>query len=136
MEQRFNTAITPPGVSVSIPLSYGVLSQDDDEKTAYVSGMVGYDPLTNELVGPDLESQVRRTMDNVVLVLTTAGLTLQDVVYVRVYLTDIQRDFAAFNAIYGEYFPGPWFPARTAIGVTLAKPDLLVEVDAVARRTT
>ncbi|CAM3493066.1 RidA family protein [Occultella aeris] len=125
--------LTPPGANSGLPLSFGMLSRDRSGATVHVSGMVGYQRGTGQLVGPGLEEQARTTFDNVVAVLAEAGLDLDHVVQVRIYLADIVRDFAAFNAVYREYFTGPVFPARTAIGVTLADPALLVEVDAVAR---
>lgn len=79
-------------------------------------------------------AQTRRVMDNLILVLEGAGYTLADVVQVRAYLTDFQRDYASMNETYRSYFPVGRLPARTCIGVTGLARDALVEIDLVARR--
>lgn len=81
-----------------------------------------------------VEAQTRRVMDNLVLVLEGLGLSLGDVVQCRCYLTEFERDFAAFNGVYKSYFPEDARPARTTIGVTALAVGALVEVDMVARR--
>ncbi len=79
-------------------------------------------------------AQTRRVMDNLILVLEGAGYSLADVVQVRAYLTDFQRDYASMNETYRSYFPVDRLPARTCIGVTGLARDALVEIDLVARR--
>ena len=97
----------------------------------FVSGAVAFHPETGEIVGDTVEEQTRQTLNNVQAVLAERGLGFGDVVQARAYLAEAQRDFAAFDATYREFFAEP-FPARTTIGVTLAKDGLLVEVDVVA----
>ena len=68
---------------------------------------------------PDgIEAQTRRVMDNLVLVLEGLGLTIDNVVQARVYLTHFERDYADMNETYASYFPGDRRPARTCVGVT------------------
>lgn len=76
----------------------------------------------------DFAGQARQCLDNVRHVLEAAGAGMDDVVRVGVYLADL-GDFAAFNAIYEEYFTAP-FPTRTTICCTLR--GIQVEVDAIA----
>lgn len=94
----------------------------------FVSGQTPRDPGTGALVGRTVAEQSRQTLDNVRRVLAAAGATLDDVVSVTVYLTDVAT-WDEFNAVYRDYFREP-FPTRTAVGVALR--DILVEVSAVA----
>ncbi|WP_424969468.1 RidA family protein [Dinoroseobacter sp. S76] len=81
-----------------------------------------------------ITAQAHRVMDNLVLVLEGLGLSLADVAQCRCYLTEFERDFDAFNAVYKTYFGEGVRPARTTIGVTALAVGALVEVDMVARR--
>ena len=84
---------------------------------------------------PDgITAQSERVLDNLILVLEGVGLTLDDVVQCRCYLSEFKRDFDAFNTVYMRYFPEGARPARTTIGVTALAVDALVEVDMLARR--
>jgi enamine deaminase RidA (YjgF/YER057c/UK114 family) len=77
------------------------------------------------------DAQCRQALDKVKAIVETAGLTLNNVVYVQVYLTDMHA-YAEMNRIFGEYFPNTP-PARAVLGV-YALPDPPVEVNAVAVR--
>jgi len=85
-----------------------------------------------ELVGEgDFEAQARQTLENMRTVLEQAGASLESVVKLTVYLTDIGA-IREFGRIRGEFFTGPP-PASTAVQISaLALPGMLVEVDAVA----
>jgi len=84
---------------------------------------------------PDgVEAQTRRVMDNLILVLEGSGYHLENVVSVRIYLTDFKSHYAAMNAVYRGYFAPGRLPARTCIGVTGLARDALVEIDMVARK--
>jgi len=95
----------------------------------------GQGPFTakGELVQGTFEEQARQTFRNVEALVCAAGATMADVVRVGVYLRDMQRDFAAMNEIYREFFPNP-LPARTTIPVPLPRFD--IEVDAVVAVST
>ena len=95
----------------------------------FVSGQVPRDPRTGETVGADVETQARRTLENVRLVLEAGGASLDDVVSVTVWLQDID-DWGKFNEIYKATFAPP-YPSRTVVGAQLH--GFLVEVSAVAR---
>lgn len=73
--------------------------------------------------------QLRRTLENLRATLDAAGARMEDVIHVRMYLTD-PAQFADMNDIYSEFFAEP-FPARTTVTVTLPEP-LLVEADVLA----
>lgn len=72
-----------------------------------------------KVVSYDIEAQVRSCFENVRAVLEEAGSSWERIVDVTSYLTDLPRDFAAYNRVYGDFFPpGPGQPARTTLGVS------------------
>lgn len=81
-----------------------------------------------------LEEQTRLTFENLITVLRGVGLGLEHVVCARCFLTHFYEDYAAFNAIYAEFFPENRRPARTCIGVTGLARHARVEIDFIARR--
>jgi len=81
-----------------------------------------------------IEAQTRKVMDNLGRVLKGVGLGFANVVCVRIFLTDFERDYAAMNAIYATYFAPDRLPARTTIGVTRLARGGIVEIDVIARR--
>jgi 2-iminobutanoate/2-iminopropanoate deaminase len=97
----------------------------------YTSGLVGADPETGQLVEGGFAPQAERVLENLRIVLESAGSSLDKVAKVTVFLADIEADFAAFNAIYSRYFTAD-FPARTAVQARLAFDVLRVEVEAIA----
>jgi reactive intermediate/imine deaminase len=97
--------------------------------TVYFSGQVPLDPATGELVGGDIAAQARRAFDNLAAVCAAAGGTVDDIVRVGLYLTDLGQ-FAQVNAVMAEYFQAP-YPARSTIGVSALPRGAAFEVDAV-----
>jgi 2-iminobutanoate/2-iminopropanoate deaminase len=95
----------------------------------FLSGQVGQDPATGALIDGDVVAQTEQIFKNLTSVLEAAGKTLDDVVRVGVYLTDM-NDFAAMNSVYGKSFAQP-YPARTAIGVAALPLGAAVEIDAI-----
>ena len=81
-----------------------------------------------------IEAQTRRVMDNLIIVLKGMDLSLDNVVQVRAYITDFERDYAGMNETYTSYFEPGRLPARTCIGVTGLAVGALVEIDMMARR--
>ena len=96
----------------------------------FVSGQLGLNPETGELVGPDLASQARQALENVKQILNAGGCGLSDVVAVDVFLTDM-GNFLEFNAIYAEYF-SDHKPARAAIEVSALPKEGVVEIKCMA----
>ncbi|MCC6661221.1 MAG: RidA family protein [Phycisphaerales bacterium] len=71
-----------------------------------------------KIVSYDIEAQVRACFENVKFILEEAGSSWDKIVDVQVFLTDMARDFPAYNRVYAEYFPpGPNQPTRTTVGV-------------------
>lgn len=99
--------------------------------TLYVSGQVGVDPASKQVVDGGIAAQTRQTLENLKRALALAGATLDHVAKVNVFLTDMS-DFAAFNTVYREYFPkSP--PSRTTVGTSgLSSPAMVVEIEAIA----
>lgn len=94
----------------------------------FVSGQVPRDPQTGDLVGPDIETQVRATMQNLERVLSAGNVTLRDLVSVTVHLAD-ESDWPVFDRVYREFMTAP-FPTRTVVGARLR--GILVEITAIA----
>lgn len=107
----------------------------------YVSGVASRHPTKNTIPGLtldangkklsyDIKAETRATLESIRAILETAGSGLDRIVEVNVYLTDM-KDFAAYNAIYAEFFPSHR-PARTTIGVAALPGDISIEMKAVA----
>ena len=91
--------------------------------------------LTNDptkLIEGDIIIQTHQVMKNLKHVLTAANTSLEDVVFVRIYLINFQ-DFDKMNAVYESYFASDKLPARTCIGVTGLAVDASVEIDLIAK---
>ncbi|MCG6969921.1 MAG: RidA family protein [Gammaproteobacteria bacterium] len=97
--------------------------------TVYLSGQIPLDPKTMNLVSGDMSAQIRRVFDNLSAVAEAAGGTLNDVVKLNIFLTDLAH-FALVNEIMAQYFKEP-YPARAAIGVASLPKGAAVEMDAV-----
>ena len=85
-----------------------------------------------KLVGGDITSQTHQVMKNLKTVLTASNASLENVVFVRIYLTNFQ-DFDKMNAVYESYFISDKLPARTCIGVTGLAVGASVEIDLIAK---
>ncbi|QQT92160.1 RidA family protein [Acinetobacter johnsonii] len=96
--------------------------------TLYLSGQIGLDPYSMELV-EGIEAQIRRVFDNLKAVCEAAGGTLADIAKLNIFLTDLSN-FQLVNQIMGEYFAQP-YPARAALGVVSLPKNALVEMDGI-----
>jgi reactive intermediate/imine deaminase len=81
-----------------------------------------------------IQAQTAQVMENLKIVLDGIGLGLEDIVQCRCFLTEFERDYAAFNDAYQSFFPADRLPARTTVGVTALAVGALVEIDCIARR--
>ena len=97
--------------------------------TVYVAGQGGFDPVSGKLANATFEEEVTRTFENVKAILAAAGATMNDVVKVNVYLTDL-GNFGRMNEIYKKYFVAD-FPARATVGSSLLL-GTQIEIDCVA----
>jgi 2-iminobutanoate/2-iminopropanoate deaminase len=95
----------------------------------FTSGNVGRDLKTGNI--PDtIEEQTKQTLENISSLLAKAGASMSDVVKTTVFLPDM-GDYAKMNQVYVTYFDDPK-PARSCVGAKLARPDLKVEIEAIA----
>ncbi len=97
--------------------------------TVYFSGQIPLDPATGNLVDGDIAVQARRAFDNLKAVAEAAGGSLDRIVRLGLYLTDLSQ-FGAVNAVMQEYFAAP-YPARSTIEVSGLPKGAAFEVDAV-----
>jgi len=98
-------------------------------ETVYLSGQIPLIPETMELVASDVEVQIRRVFDNLAAVAQAAGGTLDDLVKLNVFLTDL-ADFPVVNRVMAEYLREP-YPARAALGVAALPRGAAVEMDGI-----
>ena len=111
----------------------------------FLSGIGPRDPATNaipgnqhdatgRLVAYDIEAQARAVFANVRAVLEASGARWEDLVDVTVYLTDMTRDFPAYNAVWAVFFPDPArAPCRTTLGITALPTPIAIELKCTAR---
>ena len=110
----------------------------------FLSGIGPRDPASNEIVGNeyfadgrvrkyDIAAQTRAVFANVRAVLDASGARWEDLVDVTVYLTDMARDFRAYNAVWAEYFPDiDSAPCRTTLGITALPTPIAIELKCTA----
>jgi len=108
---------------------------DGGDGYVFITGQIGMTPGDdNAPIPKDMAAETRRTMDNLIIILKDAGLTLADVVTARVFLTDFERDYEKMNATYRSYFKPGHLPARTCIGVTALARGGKLEIDFICKR--
>jgi len=101
----------------------------------FVTGQLATDPDDDALpIPPGIEALTHKVMDNLARVLKGCGLSLANVVQVRIFLTDFNGDYARMNEIYATYFAADRRPARTTVGVTALARGGIVEIDMIAMR--
>jgi len=112
------------------PAAIGTYSQAIDANgLVFLSGQIPLDPATMEVVDGDFEARARRVFDNLAAVAEAAGGSLDDIVKLTVFLTDL-GNFATVNVVMEDYFSEP-FPARAAVGVASLPKGVDVEADAI-----
>ena len=120
-------AIASPGAPKAIgPYSQAVRAG----QLLFLSGQVPLDPVSGQMIDGDIAAQTRRVFENLAAVLEAGGRSFADVVRTTVFLADM-NDFAAMNAVYGEYFKEP-YPARATVQVARLPKDARVEIDLIA----
>jgi reactive intermediate/imine deaminase len=112
------------------PAAIGTYSQAiETGGLVFLSGQIPLDPATMEVVDGDFEARARRVFDNLAEVAAAAGGSLDDVVKLTVFLTDL-GNFATVNSVMEDYFSTP-YPARAAVGVASLPKGVDVEADAI-----
>jgi len=108
------------------PYSQAIVSGE----VLYASGQIGLSPLEGQLVGDDVESQAIQVTKNLTAVLAEAGLAINDILKVNIFLTDM-ADFPKVNAIYAAWL-GDHRPARATVAVVALPLSAKVEMDLIA----
>ncbi len=124
----FNTRETYPEQNLDNDLCQAVVAGN----TVYLRGQIGQDLDTRESVGVgDVEAQAEQAMANIAMLLGESGATLEDIVKIVVYLTDIRYREPVYRVM-GRWLKGV-YPVSTGLVVTaLARPEWVVEIDATA----
>ena len=111
------------------PAAIGTYSQAVRvENTVYLSGQIPLNPATMEMV-EDFEQQTVQVFENLKAVAEAAGGSLNDIVKLNIFLTDLDN-FAALNEVMGRYFSAP-YPARAAVQVAALPKGAVVEIEAI-----
>jgi 2-iminobutanoate/2-iminopropanoate deaminase len=124
MERKVILASNAP--KVDLPLSQAIKV----DNLIFTSGVTARDPHTGRFVGGDIGEQTERVLLNLKTILEAAGSSLDKVVKVTVFLTDI-RDFEGMNKVYRKFFPRDP-PARSTVEVSRLAIDARVEIEMVA----
>ncbi|AHG63980.1 Rid family detoxifying hydrolase [Advenella mimigardefordensis] len=96
--------------------------------TVYLSGQIGLDPATGDLISEQVEEQVRQAFSNMSAVIHAAGGSLHSIVKLTLFLTDLSH-FGIANNVMSELIPEP-FPARSTVEVSALPKGALFEVEA------
>ena len=123
MKTVISTSKAPAAIG---PYSQAIKSGD----TLYLSGQIGMDPATGELVSADVKEQAAQALANMKAILAEAGATPANVSKVTVFIVDM-ADFQTVNAVYAETF-GSEPPARSCVAVAALPKGARVEIEATA----
>ncbi|WP_396152946.1 RidA family protein [Flavobacterium sp.] len=99
----------------------------------YTSGQIAINPLTNELVLENIETETKQVMENLKAVLEAAEMTFENVIKVSIFISDM-NNFSKINTIYGAYFNEATAPARETVQVACLPKNVNVEISAIAVR--
>ena len=124
--QAISTAAAPAAIG---PYSQAI----EIDGFLFCSGQLGLDPGTGQLLD-GVEAQVERALLNLEAVLAAAGMTTADIVKTNIFLVDLDH-FAVVNAIYARHMAEP-APARSTVEVAALPRNALVEIEAIARRSS
>ncbi len=121
--------------SSSVATPRGIMSQGiavPAGRMIFASGQVARD-VDGSLVGPgDIRAQTRKTLENLQAVLAEGGATMDDVVKVTVFVTNLSEHFAAIHEVRREFFKSD-YPASTLVEISsLVDPEMLIEIEAIA----
>ena len=121
------TVYTPNAPAAIGPYSQAVVCNG----LVFTSGQIAINPLSQKVEATTIEEQTKQVLTNLTAVLEAAGSSMEKVVKTTCFLSNME-DFAAFNAIYAQYFPGR--PARSCVAVKTLPNQVLVEVEAIAEQ--
>ena len=111
------------------PYNQAVLAND----TLYLSGQIGLNPQSKEMVTGDIKKEAEQVMENLKAVLEAAEMTFNQVVKSSIFLSDME-DFGQVNEVYGSYFKSETAPARETVAVKTLPKNVRVEISMIAIR--
>jgi 2-iminobutanoate/2-iminopropanoate deaminase len=127
-QERRHIVVPRPEAQAQLPVSDAVMVGD----TLYLAGKIGLDLKTGK-PGATVEQEARMVLEEVKKTLVAAGMTMDDLVFVQVFCSDLTT-YDAFNAVYRSYFKNGKFPARAFLGVAKVLFDARFEVQGIAVR--
>ena len=111
------------------PYNQAVLAND----TLYLSGQIGLNPQSMEMVTGDIKKEAEQVMENLKAVLEAAEMTFNQVVKSSIFLSDME-DFGQVNEVYGSYFNNETAPARETVAVKTLPKNVRIEISMIAIR--
>ena len=126
MRKIITTTYAPPPIG---PYNQAVLAND----TLYLSGQIGLNPLSMEMVEGGVKEEAEQVMENLKAVLEAAEMTFSQVVKTSIYLSDME-DFGQVNEVYAAYFNNDSSPARETIAVKTLPKNVKVEISMIAAK--
>ena len=126
MNKVINTNQAPAAIG---PYSQAIQKGD----LLFVSGQLGLDPVTGNLVDGGVKEQAHQIFRNIKAIITEAGFTMGNIVKATVFLADM-ADFVTVNEVYASQFDSA-FPARSAVAVKTLPTNGLVEIEVIAIKT-
>lgn len=106
-----------------------------DSKFIYISGTASIDSNGQSVFIDDFENQLLKTFDNITMLLQSEKATWKDVIKTTVYIKDMESHYGIFNELRKKFFESKGvdlYPASTCVQATMCRPELLVEIDAIA----
>ncbi len=98
----------------------------------YLSGQIGINPHTNQIISDDIREQTQQIMNNISSILNELNLSMNNIVNTTIFMTDL-NDFSIVNDVYSSYFNN-YFPARTTVEVSRLPKNAKIEISVIAHR--
>lgn len=123
--QKIDTPKAPKAIG---PYSQAIVNGSH----VFVSGQLPIDPSTGELVIGDIRVLTQRVLENIAAILQAGGSSMNDVIRVDIFLTDLKKDFVTMNEEYAKYFNDKTPPARQTIQVSALPKGASIEISCIA----
>lgn len=113
------------------PKAVGAYSQAVKKgKFLFASGQIPLNPANNEMVAKEIEEQTKQSMDNIIGILSSTGMAVNNILKTTIYITDMTK-FSQVNKVYESYFKD-YYPARSCVEVSALPKGALVEIEIIA----
>jgi len=126
--------LNPKELFPSVEVGFSQIVTSQGGKTVHIAGQTAWDANRQIVGGEDLKQQTEQIFKNIEIALKTVGGTMDDLVFLRLYIVDYHPDkFAPILEVMRGYLSAENPPGSTLVGVqTLASPDFLIEIEATA----